>query len=117
MKTTEVHKDLVGLTYNEIVTNLNILSDDGDCCGYARYDQTNIPDGVDTDDLTLKACVKIEYDDVDEDRKVLNFIFKTSNDSEVLLGYDLQAGSGSGWEYGAWIKITLKDKELISCDW
>jgi hypothetical protein len=121
MNTTEVHQDLIGKPYADIIERLVIESDGGDCCGWADCEQTGvIPEGVDTSTLTLKGCVEITYDEDygrEIDRRVLNFIFTTPNGSEVLLGYELSAGSGSGWSYGAWVTIKLDDKVLAEASW
>ena len=117
MITTEVHRDLVGMKYEDVVQKLEIIKDDGDCCGYAEVDVT-LPEN--TSNLTLKSCVEIQYGydgNDDQDRKVLNFIFETPEGSELLLGYDLKAGSGSGWSYGAWVKLQLEDRVLVECRW
>jgi hypothetical protein len=118
MITTQVHEELIGKPYADIIEKLQIASDGGDCCGWAECDETGvIPEGVDTSTLTLKGCVKIEYDEEYNSREVLNFIFVTPDGSEVLLGYDLSAGSGSGWSYGAWVTVSLDGKTLAEASW
>lgn len=118
MNTIQVHEELTGKSYAEVIGKLEILTDDGECCGWAKCEQADvIPDGVDTNTLTLKSCVKIEYGEKDFSREVLNFIFTTPNGSEVLLGYELSAGSGSGWSYGAWVSIKLDGKTLAETSW
>lgn len=117
MKTIKVHQDLIGNSYDEIKEALHIVDDQGDCCGYASCDTTSvIPEGVDVSKLFLKDCVSISYDDEYSDRVVLNFVF-TDGDGELILGYDLSAGSGSGWSYGSYVKLYLGERELASASW
>lgn len=119
MNVTPVHEELIGMAYLDVISKIQIEDEQGDCCGYASCDEvTNeITDSVDVSTLTLKGLVEIEYDDRYNDRRVLNFIFVTPNGSELLLGYELSAGSGSGWSYGAWVSISLGDKQLSSASW
>lgn len=117
METSKVHQDLIGKNYNEIKEALNVVEDQGDCCGYASCDSTSvIPEGVDVDKLSLKDCVSITYDDEYSNRAVLNFVF-TDGEGELILGYELSAGSGSGWSYGSYVKLCLGERELASASW
>lgn len=117
MLTTKVHQDLIGKTYKEIVEAIKIDEDNGGCCGYAECDEVSIiPDDVNKESLTLKDCVEIEYDDRYEDRKVLNFVF-TDGHGDLILGYELRAGSGSGWNYGAYVALRLEDKDICEASW
>ena len=119
MQTTKVHQNLIGKSYDETVERLEITSDQGDCCGFASCDELDgVPAGVNTDELVLKDCVLIEYDGEGyDDRKVLNFIFVNPKGDELLLGYELCAGSGSGWCYGAWVSLSLDGEELATASW
>lgn len=120
MNTYKVHQDLVGLSYHEIVDHLKIEEDGGDCCGYADWEVTDLPSDVGPDSLILKDCVQIDYPTQGYGtgaRSVLNFIFTCKGKGEAILGYDLTAGSGSGWSYGAYVKLSLGDKELLEVSW
>ena len=120
MQTTKVHQNLIGKSYREIVERLEITSDQGDCCGFASCDEPDaVPSDVNTSELVLKDCVLIEYDSPynDADRQVLNFIFVNPKGDELLLGYELCAGSGSGWAYGAWVTLSLDGEELATASW
>ena len=106
MKTEQVNQHLVGMSYNDIVPKLEIVQDHGDCCGYSSCEQKEvIPSHVDVDKLVLRDCVRISYGDETMDqfasgsRSVLNFVF-TDGSGDLILGYELSAGSGSGWGSG-----------------
>lgn len=115
MKTEKVMQHLIGKTYGEIVSHLSIEEDDGDCCGYAFV---SVSDGVERQDAILFDVVRIEYDNErDEERVVVNFIFDLGGESGLILGYDLSAGSGSGWSYGAYCSLKYKNEEVASASW
>lgn len=120
MQTTKVHQNLIGKSYDETVKQLEITSDDGDCCGFASCTEPDaVPSDINTSELVLKDCVLIEYYSPygNDDRKVLNFIFVNPKGDELLLGYELCAGSGSGWNYGAWVTLNLDGEELARVEW
>lgn len=112
----EVYQELIGKTYKEIVENLVIDEDCGDCCGYASCEVTqDIPQDVDLNSLVLKGCVELTRScNYSDESTVFNFVFSTPDGDEVVLGYTLDSGSGSGWNYGQYAKLSYKDKELTS---
>ncbi len=115
MRTEEINKHLIGLKYSEVIDKLEIEEDNGGCCGYASCEQNSfIPEGVDKDSLTLVGCVRIDYElDWGEDsRSVINFVFSDGNDGQFVAGYELEAGSGSGWSYGAYVQLKLNGEVL-----
>lgn len=118
METTRINQHLIGMSYKDIVPKLEIFEDSGDCCGYASCEQVGvIPDHVDIEKLVCKDCVKIEYDEsYCGNRSVVNFVF-TDGEGELILGYELSAGSGSGWSYGAYVQLKLGDEVLAEESW
>lgn len=120
MKSEKIMGHLIGKTYKEIVSALSIEADDGDCCGYAGVDiLDNIKDNVNANTAVLFDVVKIDYNEFDSDseRVVVNFIFDLGNEKGLILGYDLLAGSGSGWNYGAYCILKYEDEEVVSASW
>lgn len=116
MNTTKVYQDLIGKSYNDIVNRLEIRETEGDCCGWSSCEISNRPKKADLDTLILKGCVLIDYSNENMSRQVLNFVF-LDEDKEVVLGYDLAAGSGSGWAYGASVTLLLDGEELAEASW
>ena len=114
-----VNEHLVGLSYRDIVDHLTFDEDHGGCCGHASCEEVNhIPKHVDKDRLVLKSCISLEYETgYGESRSVLNFIFSDGDGGELILGYELTAGSGSGWSYGAYVKISHKGVVLAEERW
>lgn len=119
MDITTVHEALIHKSYADVVPHLAFIEDHGDCCGWAKIKEVaSIPDDVDVNKLILVGCTLTNYTNShdDMDRQVLNFVFKDKQ-HEVVLGYELSAGSGSGWSYGAYAKILHGSDELAAVRW
>ena len=121
MKTTQIMQHLIGKTYKEIVDHLRTEEDGGDCCGWS---ECSIEDSLvyleDKESAVLVDVVEIDYSDEDSDasdRSVVNFIFDLGDRKGLILGYDLQAGSGSGWSYGAYVTLYYDKEEVASASW
>lgn len=120
MKTEKIMQHLIGKTYSEVVANLSISQDDGDCCGYADVEITDyLKDINNADSAVLFDVVKIDYNDdgSEGERVVANFIFDLGSEKGLILGYDLSAGSSSGWSYGASCTLIYNDEEVVSASW
>lgn len=120
MNTEKVNQHLIGKTYRDIIDRLEITEDGGDCCGWSSCEViTDLPANVNVEELVLSDCVQITYDQssYDNDRNVINFMFSTLDGGTVILGYELSAGSGSGWSYGAYVSMKLDGEELASASW
>lgn len=111
MQATHEYTHLIGKTYAEVIPHMEFYIDDGDCCGYATIETTaDIPAPIDVSELLLEGCVRYNYESGDEDREVLNFVFvryTPETKEQLLVGYELTAGSGSGWHYGVYAKNKL----------
>ena len=119
MKTKSVNEYLIGKTYDQIIPLLVFDEDKGDCGAYARWKEIgdhDLPVALDTSLLVLEGCTLIEYDDIDGDRIVHNFVFNYKGD-KVILGYELMAGSDGGWAYGAYVKMSLDNETLAEVWW
>ena len=113
---------LIGKTYKELVDHLRTEEDGGDCCGWSNcYIENSLVDLKNKAEAVLVDVVEIDYsDDADadySDRSVINFIFDLGDKKGLILGYDLQAGSGSGWSYGAYVTLYFDKEEVASANW
>ena len=118
METQSVMNHLVGKTYKEVVSMLSIEDDYGDCCGYADCEVQDFVEALEgSDSAVLKDVIRISYESDYSDRVVVNFVFDLGKNKGVILGYDLTAGSGSGWRYGAYCILKYGDEEVAAASW
>ena len=121
MKTTKIMQHLIGKTYKEIVGLLRTEEDGGGCCGWSKcFIEDSLVNLEDKDEAVLVNVVEIDYlaEDYDySDRNVINFIFDLGDQKGLILGYDLQAGSGSGWDYGAYVTLYYDKEKVASASW
>lgn len=120
MNTTEVNQHLIGKSYEEVIGSIVVEEDNGACCGWANCEISGEPaEGIDRSILILKGVVLIERSDNDSDGQVnvLNFVFSSPEGNEVVLGYELSAGSDSGYSYGAFVRLVREGEELASASW
>ena len=112
---------LIGKTYSEIVDHLRTEEDGGDCCGWSECSiEDSLVDLKDKAEAVLVDVVEIDYSDEYSDvseRTVINFIFDLGDQKGLIVGYDLQAGSGSGWSYGAYVTLYFDKEEVASASW
>ena len=121
MKTTQIMQHLIGKTYKEIVDHLRTEEDEGDCCGWSECSiEDSLVNLEDKAEAVLVNVVEIDYlaEDYDySERNVINFIFDLGDQKGLILGYDLKAGSGSGWGYGAYVSLYYDEEEVASATW
>ncbi|UJH75025.1 hypothetical protein L0U95_24110 (plasmid) [Burkholderia cenocepacia] len=118
MKTETVLHHLVGKTYKEVVDALSVSQDHGDCCGWSDHVVADcLKDLEEKDAAVLVNVVRIEYDESESDRVALNFIFDLGDKKGLILGHELSAGSGSGWNYGAYCTLRYDGEEIASASW
>jgi len=118
MKTKKIMQHLIGKTYEEVVPLLVVQSGEGDCCGWSAYDVEDFVKPLEfSSSAKLVDVVEIDYSDDYSSRVVVNFLFDIGEKSGVILGYDLRAGSGSGWSYGAYCQLLLGDEEVSCANW
>lgn len=93
---------------------LEILSDYGDCCGYANFTTTMLysPDSIHNPVITN---VKTQEGEDGESESVFVTFY---GEYAPLVEIDAEAGSGSGWQYGASVTMVCKelgiDEHLVS---
>lgn len=118
MITTKIMQHLVGKTYKEVIAHLRTEEDGGDCCGWSHCDvDDNLESLEDKNDAVLVDVVEIDYDSNFDSRCVVNFIFDLGEEQGLILGYDMSAGSGSGWTYGAYVTLYYDNEDVASANW
>ena len=121
MKTTKIMQHLIGKTYEEVSSHHNIKEDGGDCCGWSECGIDDALENLkDKSTAVLVDVVEISYSEdcgSDFDRTVVNFVFDLGEQRGLILGYDLSAGSGSGYSYGAYVSLHYGDEDVAGASW
>lgn len=96
------------------IHTLEILSDDGGCCGYADFKTHLLYSEQDFRNPIITNVEKESKDMYEGDSSVVTFY----GESKALATIESDAGSGSGWSYGAYVTLRCKlldiDEELAS---
>jgi hypothetical protein len=123
MEVSKIMQHLIGLRYSEVIPRITSDSDGGDCCGWANVEYTDVPREI-ADELVeknpaLHDVVLIEYPsgEYDYDRRTVNFIFDLGDERAAVIGFDLSAGSGSGWAYGAYASLKYDGEEIANASY
>lgn len=110
LKETLVGKRIehIGLDYLRLEdgTVLSIAGDYGDCCGYAEFEF--VTRGIDFEDNVITDVSPDYMDDYYSGEESFQITVFTHDESFDIEG---EVGSGSGWDYGQCIKITVNDIE------
>lgn len=96
------------------IYTLEIISHDGDCCGYADF-ETKLFCSQNNKRNPIITNVTKEEGDGGEDSSIVTFF----GESKPLAAIESVCGSGSGWEYGAFVKLQCKalDIDEILAEW
>lgn len=118
MNTEKILQHLVGKTYTEVVCKLSTEEEYGDCCGWSGVEINDMLSELEGNHKAkLVDVLMISYDGDESSRVVVNFIFSLGGEDGLILGYDLSAGSGSGWSYGAYCTLKYEGEEVASASW
>ena len=94
---------------NGEVFELEITSDDGDCCGFADFTTTLLYSPNDSrNPIITNVERKSDEDDYDGDSSIITFY----GESKPLATIESNASSGSGWGYGAIVLISCKALDI-----
>lgn len=95
----------------ELVT-LFIVEDEGDCCGYTEVTTRLLVDELDVKDNPIITSVECIDKDCDSHATCKITLFGLN---KPMAEIEATAGSGSGWMYGACVKLLCKKMD-IKCD-
>lgn len=109
-----VNDDSIEVKLGDKVFKLEIISYDGDCCGYSDF-ATNLLYSENDFRNPIVTNVSLESGgDSYGDSSVITFY----GESKPLATIESSAGSGSGWNYGAFVSLRCKaldiDEDLAS---
>lgn len=100
----KVSEDSIEVKLNDKVYTLEVVSDSGDCCGYADF-KTNLL--YSEGDFRNPIITNVEMKEEDsgwDSSSVLTFY----GSSKPLASIESDAGSGSGWSYGAFVALQCR---------
>ncbi|MEN2468130.1 hypothetical protein [Ornithinibacillus sp. JPR2-1] len=103
----------VGETYIEVkkgeqVYKLEVLSDYGGCCGYANFTTKLLYSPNDLRNPVITSVARKDNGDDYEDSSIITFF----GESKPLATIESEAGSGSGWHYGACVTLHCKALDI-----
>ncbi|MBX0320106.1 hypothetical protein [Shouchella clausii] len=103
-----VDNNYIEVKKGDEVFKLEIISDDGGCCGYADF-TTNLlysPNDLRNPVITNVAREdgKVDY----QDSSTITFF----GESKPLATIESNAGSGSGWGYGAFVSLHCRALDI-----
>lgn len=110
----KVDADFIEVKKGDEIFKLEIISDGGDCCGYADF-TTNLL--YSENDLRNPVITNVTLEDRGSDYEESSTI-TFFGESKPLATIDSNAGSGSGWGYGSFVSLRCKaldiDETLVS---
>lgn len=92
----------------QVPCTIKFIRNDGDCCGYTVL-KTLLYFDKDASNNPVITNIDKYYDAKDEEASVIITFF---GGNKKLANIKATAGSASGWEYGAVVKIKCQDLEL-----
>lgn len=109
--------DLIEIELNGKTYTLNSEEDNGDCCGFAKVNTiVHYEEGSKRNPI----ITNIEYEDT-EDEYFEKYSMRITfyGESAPLVSIESEAGSGSGWQYGACVTLVCKalDIEEVMARW
>lgn len=107
---TSITVELLGRKYI-----LELDSDNGGCCGYADFTTTMLYSENDINNPIITDIKFLNNDDHSCDTSIITFY----GSNKELANIESEAGSDSGWSYGACVSIRCKDLNIDErlADW
>lgn len=100
----KINESTIDVRLGEETHTLEILSDDGDCCGYSNFDiNMKYSENATTNPIITNIEVK-DNSSGDSDGMIVTFY----GENKELCEIEADAGSGSGWAYGAIVYMECK---------
>lgn len=103
-----VDENFIEVKKDDKTFKLEIISDGGDCCGYAEF-TTNLlysPDDARNPVIT-NVTLKDKGNDYN-DSSIITFF----GEAKPLATIESEAGSGSGWGYGSFVSLQCKALDI-----
>lgn len=96
-----VGDDCIEVKKGDEFFKLEITSDDGDCCGFADFTTNLLYSPNDLRNPVITNVTRKDEEGYDGDSSIITFF----GESKLLATIESNAGSGSGWSYGAFVTL------------
>lgn len=104
-----INETSIDVKLNDEIHTLEIVSDYGDCCGYAVFTTNLLYSEEDCrNPIITNVELKNKQDGYDGESSVITFY----GESKPLATIESEAGSGSGWSYGAFVSLRCKELDI-----
>jgi len=112
----ELSQDYMLVQKDGVEIRFDFVTDGVECCGFANIETTLLTDDI----KEMPAIVKLNFEDSKDERFGGRFCTVNLIGASKQLGrISAEAGSASGWEYGAFasVKCAVKNFEHILAEW
>lgn len=105
----DISEDTIKVKLNDEIYDLKLETDQGDCCGYADF-TTNLLYDKHSERNPIITNIEIVSSEEEQycDRVKITFY----GEYKPLIEIDAEAGSGSGWAYGACVELYCKELDI-----
>ncbi|MCP1159303.1 hypothetical protein [Bacillus infantis] len=100
--------DCIEVKKGDEIFKLEITSEGGDCCGYADFTTNLLYSPNDLRNPIITNVIRVDEDNGWQDSSVITFY----GESKPLATIESNAGSGSGWNYGAFVSLHCKALDI-----
>ncbi len=104
----DVHEDKILIKLNNHLYVLSIIEDQGDCCGFAEFQSRMFFEKDNERNPIITNITLQEEDSYDGASAKLTFF----GENKELAQVEAEAGSGSGWAYGASVELYCKELDI-----
>lgn len=104
-----IHESTIEVKLGDDIHILEILTDYGDCCGFANFTMNLLyAEGDVRNPIITNVELEREENGYDTDTSVITFY----GEHKELATIESEAGSGSGWAYGAIVTLHCKSLDI-----
>lgn len=104
-----INETSIEVKLGDKVHTFEIVSDSGDCCGYADFTTNMLYSEEDCrNPIITNVELKNEEGDYDGESSVITFY----GEHKALATIESEAGSGSGWAYGSYVTLRCKALDI-----
>lgn len=104
----KIDESTISVKLGEDIYTLEILTDEGDCCGYADFEMRI---KYSENDSTNPIITNIDSKE-DGTSGGVNAVITFYGEHKELVEIEAHAGSGSGWAYGAIVNLHCKALDI-----